>query len=194
MYVPGPTQEHRLIFTVESVVIHGDILVTIKGLRSSADMDGILQLGTSQHKQRLIHSSSFVERRRPTAGVELGQAASDNGCAPYVTQLALLANVPGLLSFSDDGYFRLHDKSSLQSVRAFKWQEGGVCSSVKAVGAGFVAAGRNGVIGCWDGRQERSSMSLAGPSNAPYLSLASSGSMIAAGTELHGADAMIEVW
>ncbi|MCO5599809.1 hypothetical protein L7F22_053916 [Adiantum nelumboides] len=157
--------------------------------------DELFQLGASSQKQTISISSSFVQRARPTFGLDLN--ANQNGSsAPYVTHLI---NIPSssILSYTDNGAFRTHDRSTLNTIESFQWEQGGISSAIKPIPNGFIAAGKSGMIGYWDARQHTPAIKLQGPSNAPYLSLAASEmdtNIIAAGTELHGTDANIDLW
>lgn len=157
--------------------------------------DEVFQLGASSQKQSLSISSSFVQRARPTFGLDLN-ANQVGSSAPYVTHLVSIPS-SSIVSYTDDGIFRTHDRSSLSVLGNFQWEQGGICSAIKPVQNGFISAGKSGIIGYWDARQPKPTISLNGPSNAPYLSLASSTTdtnIIAAGTELQGTDARIDLW
>ncbi|PWN31243.1 WD40 repeat-like protein [Meira miltonrushii] len=158
--------------------------------------DEVFQLGASSQKQTLSISSSFVQRARPTFWLDLNAANQVGSSAPYVTQLVSIPS-SSIVSYTDDGIFRTHDRASLSVIGIFQWEQGGICSAIKPVQNGFISAGKSGMIGYWDARQPTPTISLQGPSNAPYLSLASSTvdtNTIAAGTELQGTDARIDLW
>lgn len=140
-------------------------------------------------KKRLISSASLVDRIAPDVSTVVSNASN----APYVTQI-ISPSESRLLSYSDDGIFRYHDKSTLQVQSSTKWEKGGDCTALVQSQVGYIAAGRRGVIGLWDAKTDAEVASLAGPSKAPYLSLACSGHLVAAGTELKGTDACIDVW
>lgn len=141
-------------------------------------------------KQAMVASRSLIDRIRPSASTLL----STKSTTPYVTHLISTSDAQ-LLSYSDDGFFRSHDKATLTTLNAAKWNAGGDCTCIVSAGQqGYMATGRNGLVGCWDARQDREVACLAGPSHAPYLSLASSGHLIAAGTELQGVDAAVDIW
>jgi hypothetical protein len=156
----------------------------------------VLQLGATFERQSLTLSNSFVPRRRPLYGVDFTVQSS-----PYISHLVSLqhGSSSSLLSYTDDGALRVHDKSTLDTQILLTWPNGAGCTSFAPVEGGFLAAGRSGQVGYWDLRQpvansESPTTSLAGPSRAPYLAVASSGTTIAAGTELHGSDATIDIW
>lgn len=158
--------------------------------------DELLQLGASSFKQTLSISSSFVQRARPTFGLDLHAIQNGPSSAPYVTHLVKIPS-SSILSYTDDGNFRSHDPSTLHITNTFQWSQGGVCSAIKSTQNGFIAAGKSGMIGCWDVRHTTAAQSFKSPSNAPYLSLAINSidsNIIAAGTELHGTDAIIDLW
>ncbi|UZJ54760.1 hypothetical protein CBS101457_004080 [Exobasidium rhododendri] len=140
-------------------------------------------------RQSLAVSPSIVNRLRPAASVSLSIKAK----VPYVTQL-ISASDATLLSYSDDGFFRYHDKSTLSTQTEVKWERGGDCTCLISTTQGYMASGRNGVVGHWDSRDDKEQASLAGPSRAPYLSLAARDNLVAAGTELQGVDAAIDIW
>jgi WD40 repeat protein len=142
-----------------------------------------------EKRKRLVLSSSIVNRRRPAVSTSIASTSS----TPYVTHL-ISPSEAVLLSYSDDGLFRYLDKSTLRTVNSVKWDKGGNCTCLITADQGYMAAGQKGVVGYWDARQGKELVTLAGPSRAPYLSLATSGTMVAAGTELQGADASIDVW
>lgn len=155
--------------------------------------DELLQLGIGSRPHPLAKSSSYVQRGRPSLTTRIG----NSGQTPYVTSLLFLG-ADQLVSHADDGMYRFLDKNSLHVVREKAWGDPGQSTCVKATGDdvrfSFVSASRNGQIGCWDARQAGLSMTIEGPSRAPYLSAAVSGNIIAAGTELHGVDATIDLW
>lgn len=149
-------------------------------------MDGF---DLSYDKRRLALSPSLVSRREPAVYTSIGTSSR----TPYVTHL-ISPSESSILSYSDDGSFRYHDKATLKTVNAVKWERGGDCTCLISAGSGYMATGQKGVVGYWDSRSDSELATLVGPSRAPYLSLASSENMIAAGTELQGADASIDVW
>lgn len=178
----------------------------------------LLQLGLAAQPHKLAASSSYIQRGQPAYSTTLASGWTSNGAsstsangsngAPYVTQLAQ-ARASGadvLLSYADDDVFRQHDKASLKVLSSFKWSQGGACTSLKTAAseAGYVTSGRNGVVGYWDTRQKQTkpsagaemeaTLSFAGPSRAPYTALDIVGNAIAAGTELQGVDARIDIW
>lgn len=140
-------------------------------------------------RRNIIPSELLVHRRGPAVSAAVSTLAN----APYVTQLVSKSDAT-LLSYSDDGFFRYHDKSTLRTFNAVKWEKGGDCTCLTRSSQTYMASGRNGMIGYWDSRDDQEIVSLAGPSKAPYLSLAGSGNMVAAGTELQGVDATIDIW
>lgn len=143
----------------------------------------------------LVASSSLIDRQRP----EVASAVSTSARAPYVTQLISPSDAV-LLSYSDDGFFRYHDKATLYARNAVRWERGGDCTALisasagEGIGSGYMATGKKGVVGYWDARTDKDIATLVGPSRAPYLSLACNGNIVAAGTELQGFDAAIDIW
>lgn len=186
--------------------------------------DTLLQLGLAAQPHKLAASSSYVQRGRPALSTTIAagwtssgaSGSSGGGSAPYVTQLERTGGAAGdvLLSYADDEIFRHHDKATLKTLASSRWEQGGACTCLKAAasGTGYVATGRNGLIGFWDTRQRpvggsgsgsagaraaagaAPALTLAGPSHAPYLSLDLMNNSIAAGTELQGVDAQIDLW
>jgi hypothetical protein len=145
---------------------------------------------TESRKQNLVLSPSIVNRLRPAVSTSISTKAK----IPYVTQL-ISTTQSSLLSYSDDGFFRYHDKSSLSLQNEVKWERGGDCTCLIATDEnGYMASGRNGVVGFWDSRDDKEQACLVGPSRAPYLSIAAVGHTVAAGTELQGVDAAIDIW
>ena len=120
---------------------------------------------------------------------------------PYFTQLLTpLASPHHLLALCDSPGLVLFDKTRLaapvQSIQVPSAEALTAVQNTEAAHAAWLAASRGGFVALWDARANETapSMQFAGPSNAPYLSLATSGQYFAAGTELKASDAYIDLW
>lgn len=120
---------------------------------------------------------------------------------PYITQLLTpLASPQHLVALCDDGTMHMFDKTSwrapAQTIRSPDVEPLTALSNLEQANTAWVGASRGGFLALWDARlaSHAPASKLAGPSGAPYLSLATSGMYMAAGTELQGVDAWIDVW
>lgn len=119
---------------------------------------------------------------------------------PYLSHLLQPSASPQhLLAVSDVPALLLFDKARLaQPMRTIPVPANenitGV-ANVEYASAAWAGSSQAGYIALWDARsQSADAVRLAGPSGAPYLSVAANGPHIAAGTELVGADAAIDLW
>lgn len=115
---------------------------------------------------------------------------------PYMTHLMSLSQEL-LLAVSDEPSVTLLDKSRLQTVSSSNLAPSDGITGTAPVASGaptWATSLRSGAISLWDARAVDAQQRFSGPSNAPYLSVATSGSLLAAGTELQGVDAYLDIW
>lgn len=117
---------------------------------------------------------------------------------PYMTHLLSLHSFPEvLLAVSDDPALLRLDKSSLRAVSTTPLGAGDSITGISPIDSGaptWATSMQSGTIALWDARMNEPQQRLSGPSTAPYLSIAASGPLVAAGTELQGIDAYIDIW
>ena len=120
---------------------------------------------------------------------------------PYFTQLLTPSTSPQhLLAVCDEPSLMVLDKRRLKTPVQripLSGEESVTCvADVEDSHAAWLSASRGGFLALWDARASASApqQRFAGPSGAPYLSLATSGPGSAAGTELQGADAFVDLW
>lgn len=117
---------------------------------------------------------------------------------PYMTHLLSLHSAPEtLLAVSDDPALLRLDKASLRAVVTTPLVSDDGATDISPIYSGaptWATSMRSGTIALWDARVNEPQQRLSGPSSAPYLSIAASGPLVAAGTELQGVDAYIDIW
>ncbi|KAL4401515.1 hypothetical protein ACI68E_001157 [Malassezia pachydermatis] len=125
---------------------------------------------------------------------------SQGESVPYITQLVTpLASPVHLLSLCDDGALRMFDKNRLvtpmQTIRDGHTKDLTALDTISSNPSAWIGTSRNGSMCVWDARSGPTPIGqLQGPSGAPYLSLATSHFAVAAGTELQGSDAYVDLW
>lgn len=143
-----------------------------------------------------MHFFMHVPERVLSPAAAAGAFRSDAQRTPYITHLLSLGPET-LLAVCDDPAVVLLDKSRLQPVasKALAPNEGITGTAHVVSGAPtWTTSLRSGVVALWDARAAEVQQRLAGPSAAPYLSVASNGPLLAAGTELQGSDAYLDIW
>jgi len=120
---------------------------------------------------------------------------------PYITQLlSPLASPTHLVALCDDGTLHVFDKTHwhapARTIRPTESEAITAVANLEYVNTAWVGTSRGGYLALWDARaaSHAPASKLAGPSGAAYLSLATSGVYMAAGTEIQGTDAWIDVW
>ncbi|WFD02458.1 hypothetical protein MOBT1_001141 [Malassezia obtusa] len=130
----------------------------------------------------------------------VGWFASREARKPYFTHLITPRAAPQhLLAVSDTPALLLFDKSHLakpvRTIPLHADQNITGITNVEHESIAWAGSSLGGYVALWDARSAQAdAMHLPGPSGAPYLSVANSGPLIAAGTELKGADAVIDLW
>ncbi|KAI3625799.1 hypothetical protein CBS9595_001160 [Malassezia furfur] len=130
----------------------------------------------------------------------LDRFASSDARKPYFTHLLMPSVSPAhLLAVCDTPALFLFDKGRLNapvrtiSVPADQNITG--ITNVDFASTAWAGSSLGGYVALWDARSAHADATrLVGPSGAPYLSLAATGPLVAAGTELKGADAVIDLW
>lgn len=120
---------------------------------------------------------------------------------PYITQLlSPMASPSHLVALCDDGTLHVFDKTQwrapARTIRSTESEAITSLANLEEINTAWVGASRSGFLALWDARtaSHAPASKLVGPSGAAYLSLATSGMYMAAGTELQGSDAWIDVW
>lgn len=120
---------------------------------------------------------------------------------PYIIQLlSPLASPTHLVGLCDDGTLHMFDKTQwrapMRTIRSTESEAITTVANLEDVNTAWVGASKGGYLALWDARaaSHAPAYKLVGPSGAAYLSLATSGMYMAAGTELQGTDAWIDVW
>ena len=119
----------------------------------------------------------------------------------YLLQLLTpAASSQHLLALLDDARILMFDKTHLatplHTIQAGQQESMKALSNIENEKSAWIAASSAGYLAVWDARTNSTApaMRLVGPSSAPYLSLASSNTYVAAGTELQGSDAYLDIW
>ncbi|KAN0065313.1 hypothetical protein ACQY0O_001149 [Thecaphora frezii] len=135
--------------------------------------------------------------------------AQPQATPPYLVHLASLATPnPTLLTVSHPSLLTLIDKSTAATLQSFRPSGADRFTQVHALSqrgaaAGFIASSTNGTIQSYDLRSPNAlaqpALVLKGTRSAPFLSVATSPHpsnphLVAAGTELLGVDAHVEIW
>ncbi|PKI83084.1 hypothetical protein MVES1_003052 [Malassezia vespertilionis] len=117
---------------------------------------------------------------------------------PYFTQLMCwLAQPQYLLALNDSPSLMLFDKSDLATpVRSLPTEQRiTAITNINEPQLAIAGTSEGGYVSLWDPRASAAEgMRMQGPSGAPYLSLAASGTQLAVGTGLLDVDAMIDLW
>ncbi|WFD29694.1 hypothetical protein MSPP1_000705 [Malassezia sp. CBS 17886] len=119
---------------------------------------------------------------------------------PYVTHLLTPHPSPQhLLVVNDAPELLILDKTRLGAPPVHAIHPEHTITAVRNVfdaGAAWAAASEGGYCALWDARvaQATAPVTMRGPQRAPYVSLATQGALVAAGTELKGAEAYLDIW
>lgn len=120
---------------------------------------------------------------------------------PYILQLMTpSASTQHLLALCDNARILMFDKTKLhtplQTICTPDDEPITHVSNVDGVQHGWIGSSSAGYVAVWDAREATTEPNtrLVGPSGAPYLCVATSGTYAAVGTELQNSDAYIDVW
>ncbi|WFC94104.1 hypothetical protein MBRA1_000734 [Malassezia brasiliensis] len=130
----------------------------------------------------------------------LDRFASSDARKPYFTHLLMPRVSPAhLLAVCDSPALLIFDKSRLgapvRTIGVPADQNITGITNVDFASMAWAGSSLGGYVALWDARSAHADATrLISPSGAPYLSLATTGPLLAAGTELKGADALIDLW
>ncbi|PWN52829.1 WD40 repeat-like protein [Violaceomyces palustris] len=155
----------------------------------------------NQHRPgQAFHSQTLPPPSPPSS-------ATKPSSSPYLTHLLSIASPnPCLLALSDDSTISVIDKSTYAVVLSTRLYQKYSLTQLQPLPptispSAWLASVTDGTVTQWDLRSQdarKPVILLRGPSNSPYLSVASptlsNPNLIAAGTELHGVDASVDIW